>query len=196
MTEVKKYIWVFPVIVGILAIVSLLTPVASMDYMGMGMLTADLWMWDLYTYNFNMVLVGTEFVTELMVMIPSLITTSLIAIGGAVSLVCGLRLRRNGDIRKIIAPSALMGILFIVGELLWLILVPANFPMETFFGPLPPEITFWNISSMGITIPMHTMGFGVIGGFLAAILAFIAAGVARYYSKEREVIVPEKKEIE
>jgi len=196
MTEVKKYIWVLPVIVGILAIVSLVTPVASMDYMGMGMLTANLWMWDLYTYNFSSVSVGTEFVTELMVMIPSLIATSLIAIGGVVSLVYGLRLRKNGDVRKIITPSALMGILFIAGELLWLILVPVNFPMETYFGPLPPEITFWNYSAMGMTVSMHTMGFGLIGGFLAAVLAFIAVGVARYYSKEREVIVPEKKEIE
>ena len=198
MTDVKKYVWVIPAIAGIIAIISLLTPVASLNYMGM--LSANLWMWDLYVYNFSGAMgpVGTEFVTEPMVMIPSLISTSLIAIGGVGSLITGAILKNNDELRKGVIPSALMGVLVIIGAFLWLILVPTNFPMETYFGSVPPgmgTLTFWNLSAMGISISLHTVGFGFIGGILAAILAFGGAGAARYYSKEREVMVPEKKEI-
>lgn len=71
MAELKEYVWVFPLVAGVIAIVSLLTPAASMNLMGM--LTANLWMWDLYIYDFSAVMgpVGTEFVPETMV--PSLI---------------------------------------------------------------------------------------------------------------------------
>ena len=198
MTEVKKFVWVIPIIAGIVAIVSLLTPVASLNYMGM--LTANLWMWDLYIHDFSAVLgpSGTGFITEPMVMIPSLIATGLIVIGGVGSLVSGAILKNNDDIRKGIIPSALMGILFIVGELLWIILVPLNFPMETYFGTIPPgmgTLTFWNISVMGLSMNLHTVGFGFIGGILAAILAFGAAGAASYYSKERKEKIPKKEEI-
>jgi len=196
MTDVKKYVWVIPIIAGILAIISLLTPVASLNYMGM--LSANLWMWDLYIYNFSGVLgpSGTGFVTESMVMIPSLIATSLIAIGGVGCLVTGAILKNNDELRKGIIPSALMGLLLIVGELVWLILVPTNFPMTDYFGIVPPggTLTFWNMSFMGISLNLHTVSFGLIGGFLAAIIAFGGAGATNYYSKERDVKVPKKKE--
>jgi len=195
MADVKKYVWAIPVIAGILAIVSLLTPVASLNYMGM--MTANLWMWDLYTHNFLGLSSSTEFITEPMVMIPSLIATSLIVIGGVGCIASGIILRNNDELRKGIIPSALMGTLIIVGEFLWLILVPLNFPIEDYFPPLPPgmSLTFWNLSYSGISISLHIVGFGLIGGFLAAGLAYGGAGAARYYSKERKVIVPEKKEI-
>jgi len=195
MADVKKYIWVVPIIVGILAIVTLITPVASLNLYQSG--TGNLWMWDLYVYNIAGILVGTEFVTEPMVMIPSLIATSLIAIGGVVSLVSGIILKRNDEIRKVIIPSAIMGILFIVAELLWLILVPLNFPIESYLGTPPPGFTydFWNIRAYGMSISLHTVNFGFIGGFLAAGLAFGGAGAAHYYSKEREEKMPKEKEI-
>jgi len=199
MVDIKKYVWVIPVITGIIAIISLLTPVASANFIGAA--SANLWIWDLYEFNIIGVYVGTDFISVPMVMIPSLIATSLVAIGAVGSLATGIILRKNGELRKYIIPSALMGILFIVGELVWIILVPLNFPVETYFGfiigSLPPgySITFWNINFMGVTVPLHSIGFGFIGGFLASGLAFGGAIAARYYSKEREVIIPDKKEI-
>lgn len=194
MANMKDYIWVFPIIAGILAFIAIVTPVASINLMGT--VTANLWMWDLYIYNYGGMLVGTDFITEPMVMIPSLIATILIAIGGVGSLVSGITLKRNDKIRKVIIPSAILGILFILAELLWLILVPLNFPIESYLGPPPPGVTydFWNINAYGISMSLHTVNFGVIGGFLAAGLAFGGAGAAYYYSKEREEKIPEKKE--
>jgi len=195
MAETRKYVWVIPIIAGIVAIISLVTPVASMNLMGIA--TANLWIWDMYVYDFGGMIVGTDFITVPMVMIPSLIATSLIAIGGVVSLVTGIILKNNDNLRKGVVPSALMGILFIVAELLWFVLVPSNFPMETYLGPAPPgaSYNFWNISVLGMSMSLHTVGFGLIGGFLAAAIAFGAAGAASYYSKERKEKIPKIEEI-
>ena len=184
MTDAKKNIWFFPVIVGILVIVSLLTPVASFNFIGA--VVANLWIWDLYIYDYGGVVVGTEFISEPMVMIPSLIATSLIAIGGVIGIVSGLLLRRSDNNRKVVAPSALMGILFIVGALIWFVLVPTNFPMESYLGPPPfpgGTMDLWSLNYMGTSTSLHTMGFGLIGVFLAGILSFGCIGAAIYYSK-------------
>ncbi len=49
MADVKKYVWVIPVITGIIAIISLLTPVASANFIGAA--SANLWIWDLYEWR-------------------------------------------------------------------------------------------------------------------------------------------------
>ena len=183
MSEIKIKIWVFPVIVGTFAILSLLTPVASLNIMGGAI--ANLWMWDLYVYNYGGIVVGAEFISDPMVMLPSLIATSLIVIAGAASILSGFLVRKSDNIRKIVIPTALVGILFIVGALVWYVLVPANFPMEAYLGPPPSGGTMdlWNMNYMGTSTPLHTIGFGFIGGFLAGGLAFGTMGAALYYSK-------------
>jgi hypothetical protein len=153
-------------------------------------------MWNLYTYNISLV-TGADFITEPMVMIPGLIATILIVIGGVGSLGTGIMLRNSDKLRKGIVPSALMGIMFIISGLLWLILVPTNFPMGDYFPPAPPggTLTFWAVGFGGMNVNLHTVNFGLIGTFITAVLAFGGAGAASYYSKEREVKDLEKKEI-
>lgn len=183
MSEIKIKVWIFPVIAGTLAILSLLTPVASFNYMGETV--ANLWMCGLYVYDYGGVVVGTEFISEPMVIIPSLIATSLIVIAGVTSIMSGIRLRKSDNLRKFVIPNALLGILFIVGELVWFVLVPANFPMEAYLGPPPLGgiLDLWSMTYMGTSIPIHTMGFGLIGVFLAGSLAFVEMGLALHYSK-------------
>lgn len=183
MSEIKVKVWTFPVIVGTLAILSLLTPVASFSFMGESI--ANLWMWDLYVYDYGGAVVGSEFISEPLVMIPSLIATSLIVIAGVGSIISGLLLRKSNNLRKFAIPTALLGILFIVGELVWLVLVPANFPIEAYLGPPPLGgiMDLWSMTYMGTRVSLHTMGFGIIGGFLAGGLAFGEMGAAFYYSK-------------
>jgi len=188
MTDAKKYIWVFPLIGGIITLISLLTPAVSANLMGV--ITASLWVWDLYTFTFVDTF-GTEFVTEPLVLIPSLISTCLLIIGGILLLTTGMKLKnRNLEQVNIKVPSILAGVVILIAELLWLSMVPTFFPMTKYYGPSYPG-TFWSL--MGISF--HTAGFGIIGGFLSTAIAFGGAGAAHYYSKEREVIVPEKKEI-
>jgi hypothetical protein len=49
--------------------------------------------------------------------------------------------------------------------------------------PFPAGIHFWEL---------FNPSFGVIGPFFSAILAFIGAGVFRYYSKRIEDLIPSK----
>jgi len=187
MTEVKKYIWVLPLVGGVIALISLLTPVVSVNLMGM--ITGSLWMWDLYTYNFAMVSSGTEFVMEPLVLIPSLTSTCLLVIGGILLLTTGMKLKnRNLEQVNVKVPSILAGIVILIAEILWLSMVPTFFPLQRFYSGYPG--TFWTYSYMSF----HTAGFGLIGGFISTFIAFGAAGAAQYYSKDREVVISDKKE--
>ena len=192
MTDVKKYIWAVPIIGGIFAIVALLTPVASMNLSLPGMsVRADLWLWGLYDYNFAGIDVGSDFI----MLGGSVIITLIIASGGILLIGSSVGLRKN--LRNVRNFSIIAGMLILVAELLWVIVVPTGFPMEQYWGIVPPGVTltFWTFSYMGVSLTLHAVGFGFIGGILAVVIAFGGAGAAHYYSKEREVIVPEKKEI-
>jgi hypothetical protein len=132
---------------------------------------------------------GTEFVTEPLVLIPSLVSTCLFIIGGILLLVTAMRLKsRNLEQVNIKTPSILAGVVILIAEILWLSMVPTFFPMTKYYPGYPG--TFWTFTYMSF----HTVGFGIIGGFLSAVIAFGGAGAAQYYSKEREVKVPDKKD--
>lgn len=111
-------------------------------------------------------------------------------VGGVLLLITAARLKgRNLDQVNIKTPAILGGVVILIAELFWIIAVSLMFPMGRIL-PLPGA-TFWNFAGM----TLHSPGFGVIGGFLAAGISFIAAGAAHYYSKERKVKIPEKKEV-
>ncbi len=195
MAQVKNYVWVFPIFGAVLAFISIVTPAASMNYMGI--LTANLWLWGLYNYNFGGILVGTDFMTELMVLIPSLIATVLVALGGILLIGSGIGLKKNIErLRNVRNFSIIAGFLILVAEVLWLIMVPTFFPIEYYLGPPPPGYTynFWSMSFNSVSIPLHSAGFGVIGGFMSAGISLGGAGAAHYYSKERPEKIREKKE--
>ena len=189
MTEGRKYVWIIPLIAGILAIVSLLAPAAyfSFSYYGYSILD-NLWLWGLYAappYG-----TPVEFVPSPLVMIPSIITTALIAISGILLIVFAAKARSRSELLPVRNVSILAGVLILASEILWLILVPLFFPMEDYWGTVPPgfELTFWSISYLGMSIRIHNVGFGIIGGIIAAVLSFVGMGTAHYFSKQR----PEK----
>lgn len=197
MTEIRNYIWVFPIVAGVLTIASLLAPALSNSYFGY--ISTNLWFWGLYSYNFLTIYTGTVFVTETMVLVFSLITTGILATGGILMLLSGMA-NKSGrfELETVRNLSLLCGVLFIISDILWLIMVPMNFPIDTYFpnpDPITFTITFWNLSSMGVSIPLHNVGFGVIGVILSATIAFGSTGAAHYYLKKRPVKIPEKKEV-
>ncbi|MFX0018301.1 MAG: zinc ribbon domain-containing protein [Promethearchaeota archaeon] len=190
MTEARDYIWIIPLIAGILAIVSLLAPAAYFNFRFYAYSIMDnLWLWGLYAappYGSPV-----EFVPSPLVMIPSIVTTALIAVSGILLIVFAAKGKSGSDLLPVRNVSIITGILILASEILWLILVPLFFPIEVYWGGLPPsyEITFWSISYYGIHImTIHNVGFGIIGGFIAAALSFIGMGAAHYFSKQR----PEK----
>ena len=151
---------------------------------------ADLWLWGLYDYNLGGGVVGSDFV----MLGASVIITVIIALGGILLIGSSIGVRKN--LRNVKNFSIIAGMLILVAELLWVIIVPTFFPMEQYWGVIPPGVTltFWTFSYMGVSLTLHAVGFGFIGGILAVIIAFGGAGAAKYYSKERDVKVPEKRE--
>ena len=196
MADIKKYIWIIPLVAGIFALIAVVTPAVSMNFLGM--LTANLWFWGLYLYDYTGFFSGTDFIMDPLVLIPSLITTILISLSGVLLVAAGAKLKRDnnklGFVRNF---SAISGVLILIGEILWLVMVPMFFPMayywDAVFAPYP--YTFWTLNMGIINMNLHAAGFGVIGGFIAAGMAFGAVGAASYYSKERPMKTPKKKEV-
>ena len=193
MAEARNYIWIIPLIAGVLVlIVTLLAPAAYMNWGAYGYsIKANLWLWGLYSpppyggwWN------SGEFVPSPLVMIPSIVTTALIVVSGILLIIFAIIGKARSKLSGIRNISIVSGILILASEILWLILVPLFFPMEDYWGVVPPTmtLTFWNISYMGVSISIHQVGFGIIGGFIAAGLTFLGVGLAHHYSKQR----PEK----
>ncbi len=193
MTETRNYIWIIPLIAGILAIVSLLAPAAYFNFRFYGYSIMDnLWLWGLYAappYGSPV-----EFVPSPLVMIPSIVTTALIALSGILLIVFAAKAKGRSELLPVRNVSIMAGVLILASEILWLILVPLFFPIEAYWGTVPPgmTLTFWTLSYpyYGLSISIHNVGFGIIGGFIAAVLSFIGMGAAHYFSKQRPEKIP------
>ncbi len=115
------------------------------------------------------------------------------------AIVTALQLKKKTrELADIKTKSIAARLLFITAEILWLIMVSLFFPIGRFLGP--PEIgmtyTFWSVNFLFLSIPLHTVGFGVIGGFLSAVLSLIGTGAASYYSKPRSTKTTTEKELD
>jgi len=191
MSEARNYIWIIPLIAGILVLLAtLLAPAAYMNLYGY--IQDNLWLWGLYAPPpFGGWWNSGEFVPSPLVMIPSLVTTALIVISGILLIIFAIIGKVRSKLSGIRNISIISGILILVSEILWLILVPLFFPMEYYWGVVPPgfTLTFWRISYMGIGLTVHNVSFGIIGGFIAAGLSFLGVGLAHYYSKQRPEII-------
>lgn len=196
MADVKKYIWILPLLGAILAFITLFAPAVSMNLLGM--LTDNLWLWGLYIYNFSGFISGTEFITEPLVLIPSLIVTILIALSGVLLFLTAIKLKkRSFKLRTVRNISLISGVVILVSEIIWIIMIPIFFDMayywDSFLTLMP--YTFWTWNAGFISLPLHNAGFGIYGGFLSAAIALGGAGAAHYYSKEREATIPKEQEI-
>ncbi len=195
MADVKRFIWLIPLIGGILAIIATIaTPAVSMNFMGMA--RDNLWMWGFYTLEAAMP--GPEsvahFIPNLLGLIISIVVTALIVVSGILLILFAVLSRKGSRLKLVRNMSIIAGVLIIAGEILWLIMVPANFPYDQygFWSGYPGD--FWKYCYGPICLNMHNVGFGIIGGFMAAGLAFLAVGMATYYSKERTEKVTKVKE--
>ncbi len=188
-----RNIFIIPLIAGILVIISVFTPATFMTYGG----TKDfLWLWGYYVLDDPLLDIHIRgFMGQ--IIHPSYISSILIGTGGIVLIVYAIKLRLGRtEFKNMRDISIFTAILIIAGEILWLVLVPLFFPTEDFLGlSLPGNIlSFWRFHYIGDT-PLHYIGFGIIGGFIAAGLSFISIGVTHHYSKEELIKIPRKVEV-
>lgn len=191
MANAREYVWIIPIISAIFGILTLITPTASMSTIFYPF-SGNLWLWGLYvtnTYGGFLTAETAYFITDILVLIPSLIATALIALSSILILVSSIQLKKNRDFSSLKTKAIITGLLFMLAEVLWLIMISLFFPVARFMGPPIPGMTynFWTVNYSFVSIPLHSPGFGVIGGFIAGGISLVAAGVASHYSKERPV---------
>ncbi len=178
MGDNTEHIWILPLIGGIVALIGLLTPAASVSIIFNSM---QVWMWGLFSIRqFDYVQLGyittTRFTQNPVELIIS-ISATLLVFSGALGLISSANSSRKTDItgKKWIKPS----ILLIIGALIWIIGFEIYTQIET-------GISFWEYINPG---------FGVIGPFLGAVLSLIGYAAAKMSPKlPKEVITLTKPE--
>lgn len=168
--DFRDFIWVFPLIGGIITLISLFTPAAFVFRMWDFVF---FWMWGLLVIHYSSIELGTfnsiTFNDNMLILIPSIISSIVIFISVIILFVSSYFCRRERNEQNIIKSRGLgPSILIIVSTILWMITIEI-----AFIGPV--SISFWNT---------YNSGFGVIGMFLGAIVAIIGYGISRYIVKQ------------
>jgi len=175
MGEIKDYVWAFPLVGGVLGLISLLTPTAYFSYPGS---TMNIWMWGLFSVQIGYQSI-TRFTADLAELSLSLTCSAIVLISLIALISSGTshkKKMRMGVMKKAawLTPS----ILLIIGTLMWMV----GLELISIYGV---GFSFW--SNMN-------PGFGVIGMFISAALSIIGYGVSKMKAPRREeIIIPMKK---
>ena len=182
-TEIKDYSWVIPLIAGILAIISILTPTAYFSYGGV---TWNWWMWDITTMGAFGYETVSIFISEMDFIILSIITTGAVLLIAVNLFIFSSTTKKrklntkNFEIMSVINAVSSIGIM-----IYYIVAIDiAFYDGLTIEGTIfPAGYHFWEV---------FNASFGIIFPFISATLSFIGIGVFRYYSKRKDYIIPPK----
>lgn len=153
MTDPKDYIYVLPLLGGILTIISVVSPTAYLSIWGV---TIYYWMWGLTTAS-GMGMSAIEFNPELISLISGIICSVLIIAFGAMMLLTANKVRKSKEINEDVERLWLiMGVLVIILTIFWIVIVNIFIPDASIFGTMN---SFWGY---------FNPGFGVVGPFIGA----------------------------
>lgn len=159
MVEIKKFLWLFAFLGGLIALIALLTPAAGFNYRSP---TFDsdfyLWMFNLFfSHRFEGGIHTTriEFDTHMISLIPSIICSLLIIISSIISIITANKYRKGVLDTKI--SWLVSAIVIIIATIIWMIMMEVS--RRVLYGH-----EFW-----GILYPC----FGVIGPFIGAGLEIV-----------------------
>jgi len=184
--ETSDYIWVIPLVAGLLVVLAIITPTAYFNTMGVFW---NWWMWDFTTMG----VVGFEsislFISDGDIIIVSIITTCAMLLSVVNLLILSSTTRkRNLNTKDFELMSIISAVLSICIMLYYMIAMDI-----AFYDGLTIEDTtfsagyhFWDL---------FNPSFGIILPFISATLSFFGVGVFRYYSKRKEDMVPAQMDI-
>lgn len=177
MTEIRDYVWAFPLTGGVIALIAILTPAAYITVPGNSMYV---WMWGLLSiqlYGYSNV---TQFTQDPGELIISIICSVLVLIGTFAIISSAVSCRkkmRMGIVKR--AGWLIPSILLIIGTISWMIGMEIN--SNIFYG-----MSLWTYINPG---------FGVIGMFLGGAVSIVGYGVSKMKGPRREeIFIPMKKE--
>ncbi|MFX0082379.1 MAG: zinc ribbon domain-containing protein [Candidatus Hodarchaeota archaeon] len=192
--EPRDYIWVLPLIGGVLILISFFTPALYADQMG---IEEYYWMWGLWYgsaagYGSDTLFIATEEPSKYMMPIfySGLIPAVLILIGSII-LIASSNAVRTGrrDIKNAENGWIGMGIMMIVASIIYIIAIDITVMnyVEYAYGTLPPGLDLWDV---------YEPGFAVIAPFIGAVLSISGSIASKTIKPRREpIFVGEKKEI-
>jgi len=169
------YMWVFPLVGGIIPLLALLTPAGFLSDSGN---TFSLWMWGLTSirvFDGMEYIEDTAFSDNIFVIIPSIISSILIGVC-AIMLIssaytCKKELRGVLTIKSSWLTPAILLTISTIG---WIISIELVFILG------PTSMSFWQY------IDPH---FGVIGMFLGSGFAIVGYIISKYYAKETDEVI-------
>jgi len=190
-TEKKNYIWIIPLISGIIAIIGLLTPMAYYNITewdeGRMHVEVYFWIWCLVTMSVSAngySMSETNFVSDSTFLFQSLITTVFIVL----ITINFFILTKSAKTKKLkaenfVKSSLISGLLFITVMIFHIIAIDILvYNGIDFFGEGASSdgIHFWKV---------FDIGFGVIAPFLSGLLVIIGACIFKYQSKQEDEII-------
>ena len=200
-TENKNYIWLVPLISGIIAIIGILTPTAYLnetEWFNGAKLKSDIywWIWSFVSMSASISEGGysesfseNRFVSDSAFLIPSLITTFIIVFVAVNLFILAKSTKTKSWDSKIFMKSSLISASLLIGTMIiYMIVIDAVvYDGVDFFGTgSSAGFRFWS---------EFDIGFGIIAPFISASLVIIGAGIFRYYSKREDKVAPIRPEI-
>jgi hypothetical protein len=181
--ETGDFVWIFPLLAGICALIAILTPTASYSMMG---ISWSWWMWDFSVMTYIGYPPVSFFVTELDFIIPSIITTSAMLLSVVnLFILAGTTKKRKLNTKDFVLMS-LISALLSIGIMIYYAFAVAfafNDGMIIEGVTFPPGFHFWS---------EFNASFGMVLPFISAILSFIGLGLFRHYVNQRGDFAPIK----
>ena len=165
-------LWVLPSTSGILLLIAMFTPTAVYSQYGYSW---SWWMWDYMDYMDT-----SAFITELGVIIPSIITTSMILISMINLFIIALK-SKNGSLNmKKFSLRSVISAVSSIGVMIYYMVSIQIVSHDGFYieslGYFSTN-NFWNV---------FDIGFGTILPFISGFLSFVEIGVFRYVSNRND----------
>jgi len=188
MANIKDYIWVLPLIGGILTLIGLLTPVMYEEVAGMGQYY---WLWGLWYLDAGIYGTRTRWVFEMdpkeyspYIFFNFFIHFIIFLILAIVITVSAVKARKEGGPQRFEKKWLAQGLALIIIAIIYLI--DTEILMDWYYDKIGASIdSYWDI---------FDPGFAIIAPFLSGSLIIAGAGASKYVSK-REVIPIKKKSI-
>jgi len=197
-TDSRKYIWVLPIIGGVLVLISFFTPAVSYNDLG---IQEQYWMWGLYYqsisgYGSRLTFIPTQEPSQFMLPLFLIgIFPAILILSGSIKLITSGNAIRTGrkSIKNLKNLWIGLGIMLIIAPIIYIIgidIIVTNYLkyiLEEIYGFIPPIPNFWNV---------YNPGFALIASFIGAIFS-IVGGIASktIKTKEEPIFIGEKKEV-
>ena len=166
MSDIRKYIWVFPIIGVIFGIITFLAPVISLNLNTIDSIDWYYWIWGLTSYRFSSPdpwdpnITEIVFTNNITLLTFSIISMIAIAIGVTLLLIAGITSKRNIRYsKKFMVMTGISAILLIGGGIIFW--VGADWPTTPHSVSSTPGVSVWDFFDKGFSFYAPFIGGGI-----------------------------------